>query len=102
MSKSNPQNKKASWEKMKTANVLGIMFGVFSFIFLFLLCFKEIPQGNVEIVSLLTGVIIGTGIGGVVSYFFNYKKDQKNYIDGDYNETDFCHSCGKSKNLKDG
>lgn len=70
------KDKKATWEKMTTANVIALAVIFFSFAFLFALIFREIPKGNVEIVSMLTGVIIGTCIAGVVSYFFNYKKKE--------------------------
>ena len=101
MNEEKPQNKKAAWEKMKTASVLAVMSVLFGFSFLHFLMFRPIPKENVEIVSILTGLFFGTLIGGVSAYFFNYKKEQKNYVDGDYHENEYCDHCGKSKTLKD-
>lgn len=86
------EDKKASWEKMKTANVLGIIFALLSFAFLFTIIFKEIPDKNLQIVGLLTGLIIGAGIGGVVAYFFNYKKNENHFLETE----ESCKTCGKA------
>lgn len=61
------------WWKSKTQNIVAFMALVFMFSFLTLLCFKEIPNTNRDIVNILIAMTFQPLIGAVVLYLFNYK-----------------------------
>lgn len=96
----NNRKEKAGWEKMKTANVLGITISFLSFAFLFSLLFIEVPKENVQLVSIIVGFVIGTGFAGLMAYFFNYRKehDQPNDLMDPIVFKATCDNCGTELN----
>lgn len=89
---------KPAWEKMKTANVLGLFVAFFSFLFLFMLLWVPVPEENIQIVSIIVGFVIGTGFSGLVAYFFNYRKEKDVEVFEAYGN---CVNCGKAIDYKD-
>ena len=63
---------KAKWEKVKTANVLGLIIVLMCGGYLTALLFIEVPDKNRDIVNFLGGSFF-TLLGGIGLYFFNYK-----------------------------
>lgn len=100
------QEKKAPyWEKMVTTNVLGIIALIGCFAFLFTLLFVEIPQNNLQMVSIFGGAMFLTVLGGVTYYFFNYKSPRNTDVNTDTKDykmeigEDICSICNKDINL---
>ncbi|MDC7994450.1 hypothetical protein [Altibacter sp. HG106] len=93
------KDKKASWEKMKAANVIAVIVIVFCGAYLLLLTFHEIPDKNRDLVIFLAGLFYGL-LAALAHYFFNYNK--KKDIGGDYFESnmnhDECPNCGQKTN----
>jgi len=61
--------------KMKTANIVAFLFVIFCFGFVYLLVYKEVPTANKDLINFLAGILFGTGLGGVVYWLYNYRKD---------------------------
>jgi hypothetical protein len=61
--------------KMKTANIVAFLFVIFCFGFVYLLVYKEVPSSNKDLINFLAGILFGTGLGGVVYWLYNYRKD---------------------------
>lgn len=53
-----------------------IVFGCFSLLGVMLL--KSIPVGNKDIVLTAIGFVFGSGMSGVVGYYYGTNKDSKN------------------------
>jgi hypothetical protein len=46
----------------------------YAFAFLFMLFFKEIPDKNRDIITTLSGILVGGGFATVLGYFFQTNK----------------------------
>lgn len=97
----NPEKRKITFEKLKTANAVAVMISIFCFVFLLLLLFVEVPQNNRDIVNFLSGSMFATGFGGVVYFLFNFKKDTKDPVPTDSYETFEYTRCSNCPNLKE-
>ena len=67
------EDKKASWEKMKTANVLAVIITLFCGAYVVMLSFVEVPEKNRDLVIFLSGLFFAL-LAAIAHYFFNYKK----------------------------
>lgn len=89
--------KKINIHKMKTANMVAIIYVIFCFIFICLLLFIEVPRENKDLVNFLSGILFSNGIGGIVYFLYNYKKSEYDGYNG-YNNSNNCYYCGKPTN----
>jgi len=80
--------------KYKVANVVAVLITVGTFFILGLFFFVKIPEGNKDILNSNLIVVLGLGMGGVVFYCFNYKKN-KEPTSSDYNDYELCPTCNK-------
>lgn len=46
----------------------------YAFVFLYMLLWKTIPEGNRDVVTTLSGMIVGGGFTAIISYFFGSTK----------------------------
>jgi len=53
-----------------------VIFGS-SMAMIFLLFFVEIPEGNKTLIDMAVGAIIGSGLSGIISYFYGSSKGSK-------------------------
>lgn len=95
-------NEKAKWEKIKTANALGLLIFVFSTSIIVLLFFYEIPDKNRDILNFCLVSYFNIALAGAVYYFYNFRKSDKkieeNEYHNDYVENQVvCQDCPKSK-----
>lgn len=51
---------------------------VFSFSVIIMLFFVEIPENNKPIIDMSIGMLIGTGVGSILQYFFGSSQGSKN------------------------
>ena len=49
---------------------LAALVVTYAFIFLYILLYKSIPDGNRDIITTLSGIIVGGGFTSVTMYFF--------------------------------
>lgn len=85
--------------KLKTANVLAVIITALCFVFLFLLLKVEVPAPNKDLVNFLSGIMFGTGFGGVIYFLYNFKKDNTGQY-SEYSEmgnTSVCPMCGATR-----
>lgn len=84
--------------KMKTANAVAVIYVIFCFMFICLLLFIEVPRENKDLVNFLSGIVFSNGIGGIIYFLYNYKKNRP-YGNGYYNNNNNnnCNYCGKPK-----
>ncbi len=54
--------------------VLAGLVITYAFAFLFMLFFKTIPAANKDIITTLSGIIVGSGFMAVINYFFGSTK----------------------------
>lgn len=95
------ENRQASWEKMKTANVVSFFAIVFVFVITLMLFFVEIPAPNKEVFISIISYLLGTVIGGAVFYLMGYKKGNQTEIANDdhleiHSHSRSCQDCGKT------
>lgn len=76
MDKTN-KKQQATWEKMKTANVVAVVIVFYVMALTAMLFFKTIPEGNKDILNTTVSFVIGTGLSAVVFYLFGYRKQDK-------------------------
>jgi len=51
-------------------NVLAYSWSLFTFGYIIIVTLVQIPADNIRIVDTVLGVLLGTIIGGVISYYF--------------------------------
>lgn len=88
----------ANWEKIKTANVLGLLIFVCSTAIIVLLFLFEIPDKNRDILNFCLVSYFNIALAGAVYYFYNFRKSEKkteeNEYHNDYVETQVnCQEC---------
>lgn len=54
----------------KVKNVLAYSWSIFTFMYIITVTLVKIPAENIRIVDTVLGVLLGTIIGGVISYYF--------------------------------
>ena len=85
--------------KLKTANVLAVIITALCFVFLFLLLKVEVPASNKDLVNFLSGIMFGTGFGGVIYFLYNFKKTKFEEHSEAYEmgDTSVCPLCSSVK-----
>ena len=92
-------------EKIKTANVVAVIIVLFCAIFLVALLFINIPDNNRDIVNFLAGTFYSGALGGVIFFFYNFKKDNKENTVNNFQPTETIRQsniCENCKNEIDG
>lgn len=93
----------ANWEKIKTANVLGLLIFMCSTAIIILLFFFEIPDKNRDILNFCLVSYFNIALAGAVYYFYNFRKSEKkveeqNDYHNEYVENQVvCQDCPKTK-----
>ena len=59
----------------KTKAIIAITTIFFSFAILTLLILYPVPKENKDVINIVIGMVIGTGFGGVITYFFGSSDD---------------------------
>jgi hypothetical protein len=82
--------------KMKTANTLAIIIAFCSYSMGFLLFIVSIPAENKEILIMMIGYLLGTGLNGVIFFLYNYKNNRSGEIvNGSDGSNEICECCGQ-------
>jgi len=75
------------WKKITKAdirNTMAMVWMILSFIFLFKLLSKEIPDGNRDVVNAIAGIVIGQLVV-ILGYYFTMSKTE---VDKDKRDTE--------------
>lgn len=59
---------------MKFTNAFAMVYTICSFIYISLFFFVKIPDSNRDIVNIITGVVITTGLVTIINYLFGSSK----------------------------
>lgn len=65
------------FKQFNVRSVLAIMLVLLSYIVLFILLNKPVPPENKDLVNVTIGFIIGSGVSGVVGYYYVSSKGQE-------------------------
>ena len=90
-------NEKAKWEKIKTANVLGLLIFICATSIIVLLFFFEIPDKNRDILNFCLVSYFNIALAGSIYYFYNFKKQEQKVEEyNDYGDKELnCTICKK-------
>lgn len=81
------------WKKMKMANVIGLVYMLSITYVVWMLFHVEIPNSNRDILNTCLFAYFSLGLGGVVYYFFGFRKNGKEENIDPLGEK--CTICGK-------
>jgi len=65
------------WEKLNKLSVqviISVVVVVASYLFLFVLAVKPVPEQNEKLIDILGGIIIGSSLTGVIGWLFTMNK----------------------------
>lgn len=65
------------WEKLNKISIqiiIAVMTTIGSYGLLYLLAFKEIPQGNRDLFNVLVGAVIGATLSAVIGWLYTTSK----------------------------
>lgn len=65
------------WDKLNKVSVqviVSIIVVVASYLFLFALAFKPVPEQNEKLIDILGGIVIGSSLTGVIGWLFTMNK----------------------------
>jgi hypothetical protein len=68
------------WEKLNKLSVqviISVVVVVGSYLFLFVLAVKPVPEQNEKLIDILGGIIIGSSLTGVIGWLFTMNKQHQ-------------------------
>lgn len=68
------------WEKLNKVSVqviVSIIVVVASYLFLFTLAIKAVPEQNEKLIDILGGIVIGSSLTGVIGWLFTMNKQHQ-------------------------